>query len=67
MLDLITQYEHGDLGPDDTVELFAERFSGMSLAADRSAGYGSAQRTAQNLVDMGYIDPDGNVIIFPEG
>ena len=63
MLDLITQYEQGDLGPDDTVELFAELIRSQLIYQLQ----GSYQRTAQNLVDMGYIDPDGNVIIFPEG
>ena len=63
MLDLITQYEHGDLGPDDTVALFAELIrSGLIYQLQ-----GAYQRRAQDLVDLGYIDPDGNAIIFPEG
>ena len=58
MIDAIIQYESGEFNEQETIEFFAELIC---------FGYihhlqGHYQRTAQALIDGGYISVDGEVL-----
>lgn len=62
MIEQIIAYEQGDLGADETVDLFADLVK-TGQAWSLQGHYG---RTAQALIDHGYIDLDGNVLKYLE-
>jgi hypothetical protein len=62
MIEQIIAYEQGDLDADATVDLFAALVKN-GTAWSLQGHYG---RTAQALIDHGYIDPDGTVLKYLE-
>jgi hypothetical protein len=61
-IDRLLSYEEGKLGPNDTCSLFAELIkTGMAWRLQGSYG-----RYAAELIDVGYLDDEGNVLRWPE-
>jgi len=58
LTDLITQYENGELAPENTLTLFAELIK-TGQAWSLQGQYG---RTAQGLIDAGYIGKTGKIL-----
>jgi hypothetical protein len=59
---LIMAYENGDLDVYDTIDLFGHLVA-VGAAWSLQGSYG---RTAQALIEAGYIDTDGIVVAYPE-
>ncbi len=62
MLDLTTQiiaYESGEISDVEILQLFSE-LVGNGMAWTLQGHYG---RTAKSLIDNGYLDEDGTIII----
>ena len=58
LTDLIIQYETGELAPENTLKLFAELVR-TGQAWSLQGQYG---RTAQGLIDAGYISKAGKIL-----
>jgi hypothetical protein len=58
MINAIMQYESGEMTPDDIIQFFAELVETGFI----NAMQGHYQRTAQDLIEGGYISVDGEVL-----
>ncbi len=58
----IIQYESGELSADDAIEFFGHLIQ-SGMAWQLQGHYG---RTAQSLIDNGYIDVKGNILKYIE-
>jgi|ETNvirenome_6_30_1030629.scaffolds.fasta_scaffold49993_3 hypothetical protein len=58
MINAIIQYESGEMTPDDIIQFFAELVETGFI----NAMQGHYQRTAQDLIEGGYISVDGEVL-----
>lgn len=58
LTDKLMSYEMGELTDNETLELFSELVK-KNLAFKLQGHYG---RTAMNLIKMGYLDKDGNIL-----
>lgn len=63
LIDNIIAYESGDLSAEDSLVLFSELIKSGTI----NTLQGSYQRTAQGLLEAGYIDIRGNIIKELEG
>lgn len=59
-LDVIIQYESGELSTEDTLELFGHLIQ-TGQAWTLQGHYG---RTAASLIEAGYIDKQGNILRY---
>jgi len=60
IVDQIIAYESGDLDADQTIELFSTLVDN-GMAWTLQGHYG---RTAQALIDQGYLSPEGDILKF---
>ena len=58
MINEIIQYESGEMTPDDIIQFFAKLVETGLI----SVMQGHYQRTAQDLIEGGYISIDGKII-----
>lgn len=58
MINAIIQYESGDMSHDDIIQFFAKLVETGLI----SAMQGHYQRTAQDLIEGGYISIDGKIL-----
>lgn len=62
-IDKIIAYENGELDGQDTLDLFA----GLIESGQAWSLQGSYGRAARNLIDNGWISPEGEILKeFPE-
>lgn len=59
---LLMEYEEGSLGANSTLDLFAS-LAKSGMAWSLQGHYG---RTAQALIDDGWISKEGKVVKYPE-
>lgn len=57
----IIQFESGELLPDEVIDLFSELIR-TGLAWELQGMYG---RTAKDLIHMGYLSDEGEVLEYP--
>ena len=57
MIQAIISYESGEMSQDETIQFFAE----LVMTGFINAMQGHYQRTAQNLIEHGFISEDGEV------
>jgi len=58
MINEIIQYESGEMTPDDIIQFFAKLVETGLI----NVMQGHYQRTAQDLIEGGYISVDGEVL-----
>ena len=58
MINAIIQYESGEMTPDDIIQFFAKLVETGLI----NVMQGHYQRTAQDLIEGGYISVDGEVL-----
>jgi hypothetical protein len=57
-IDTLIKFEEGELSPDETIEFFA----GLIKSGTVWQLQGFYGRTANDLIEAGYIDSEGNVL-----
>jgi hypothetical protein len=58
-IEKIIQYENGELNMNETIKLFSELIK-SGIVWQLQGSYG---RTAMDLIDSGYLDIHGNILI----
>lgn len=61
LIDSIIRFEEGELTDEQIIDLFADLIR-TGTAWSLQGHYG---RTANSLIEQGYLDADGNVISYP--
>lgn len=62
VIDFIMRFESGEVSATELIDGFAELIRSEKVWSLQGF-YG---RTANDLIDFGYIDEDGNVLSYPE-
>lgn len=61
-LDFIMQFEGGEISTEEVIDGFSHLIK-TGIVWSLQGSYG---RTAANLIESGYISPDGEVLEYPE-
>lgn len=62
LIDSIIRFEEGELTDEQIIDLFADLIR-TGTAWSLQGQYG---RTANSLIEHGYLDADGNIISYPQ-